>query len=237
MKFVLCIPAYNEASIICQTIETLKNILGNLDTDINWEIIVADNASNDNTKQLVEGLNDSRVKVFSVVQKGKGIAIRCVANAIDADFFGFIDADLSAEPSAILEMIKNIKDSKCDVVIGSRLLDPAKVNRGFFRTLSSKIFNRLQYMILGLNIKDTQCGLKIMNRNGLAVFRKCEENSWFFDMEFLALAIRGNLKILELPIEWEEFRYAGRKTKLSVLRDGLKSLVAMFRIRNRIKNK
>lgn len=237
MKFTLCIPAYNEAGIIIQTLNTLEKILQKLPPEVIWEIVVADNASTDGTKKLVEGKNILNVKVYSVAQKGKGVAIRKVAENTETDYFGFIDADLSADPEAILEMINLLKENKCDITIGSRLLDSKKVHRGFWRTLSSKIFNFLQSMILGLNVKDTQCGLKIMNRNGISVFRQCEENSWFFDMELLALAVKNNLKILELPIAWEEFRYEGRKTKLSVFRDGFKALSAMFRIRNRINNK
>lgn len=237
MKFILCIPAYNEEYVIVETLRTISSSLNNLSSDISWEIIVADNGSTDSTKEVVEKENIPNVKVISIEDKGKGLAIRTIALKFDADFFGFIDADLSADPKFISPMLEVLKKGNVDVVVGSRLIDTKTIHRGFFRTASSRIFNFFQYFILGLNIKDTQCGLKLMNRNGLVLLRKCLEDSWFLDMEFLSLAVRDNLKILEMPISWEEFRYPNRKAKLKVIRDSLPAIASMFRIKSRLNKK
>ena len=234
MKLTIVVPVYNEEAIIGETLGTLSMVLSKLPTEVDWEIVVADNGSTDQTKEKVIEANLEKVSVMTISEKGKGVGIRSVALLSNSDFFGFIDADLSADPETILPIFQILHAGEHDIVIGSRLMDKSQTHRGFFRTLTSEFFNFLQKIIIKLKIKDTQCGLKIMNRKGLEVFKRTKENSWFFDMEFLALANKDNLRILELPVAWEEFRYIDRKTKLSVLRDGFSAILAMFRVRSRL---
>src|SRR3989344_1318566 len=234
MKITIVVPVYNEEAIIEETLTILSEALSKIGNELDWEIVVADNASTDKTAEKVKNAGFSKVKVFSIKEKGKGVAIRSVAMESEDNFFGFIDADLSADPEAIFTMLDALKKGECDIVIGSRLMDKTQTHRSFLRTLSSEVFNFIQRIILGLDIQDTQCGLKIMNRRGIDIFKKCKENSWFFDMEFLALSSKNGLRILEVPVLWEEFRYKDRKTKLHLVRDGFSAIITMIRIRIRL---
>jgi len=237
MKLSIVIPVYNEEAIIEETLSVLSTVMVKLPREIDWEIVVADNGSTDQTRTKVIESKLPKVSFFSIKEKGKGLGIRSVAMKSEVDFFGFIDADLSANPESIISMLEILQTKKADIVIGSRLIDESRVHRSIFRTISSKIFNFIQRMILGLNIKDTQCGLKIMNKTGLEVFKMCKEKSWFFDVEFLCLAKKKNLKISELPVYWEEYRYKDRKAKLKVVRDGFSAIITMIKIKNRLNKK
>ncbi len=233
MKLILCVPVYNEANIIRNTILVLKSTLSKLPNDISWEIVIADNGSTDETYSQISSLVSNQVRYLSIGAKGKGIAIRKTAETYQGDFFGFIDADLSANPDSIIKIMKIIIQNKFDIVIGSRFLDEKLVNRGFFRRSTSKIFNILQYLFFGLNIKDTQCGLKFMNKKAVKVLLECKESTWFLDLEFLYLSKKNMLKINEVPVEWTEFFYKNRVAKLNVLRDGIYAIIAMIRIKIR----
>ena len=165
-------------------------------------------------------------------EKGKGVAICHAASKSDSDYFGFIDADLSADPESILPILDILVEKEVDVVIGSRFVDTSLVKRDFFRSFTSRVFNLLQRAILGLSFKDTQCGLKIMNKKGVQSLVQCREKGWFFDLEFLYLARINKLHVYEYPISWDEFRfYKERKSKLN-FSDSFYAIVAMFRIRN-----
>lgn len=235
MKFLLCIPAYNEGKIIKETVLKLVQILDSLN-GLDWQIVVADNASNDDTSFKVSSINNKKVSVIKIEEKGKGNAVIETAKSFSPEYFGFIDADLSADPKHILSFIDILSVTDNDVVIGSRFKDKSLVNRGVFRTLTSKIFNILQYLILGLDYKDTQCGLKIMNKKGLNSLIKTKEKGWFFDIEFLSICRINNVKIYESAVEWNEFYYPDRKPKLNVILDGLKSVVLLLKIKKRISN-
>lgn len=234
MKFTLCIPTYNEEEIIATTISDLSAVLSHFLNNLDWDIVVADNGSDDMTKDRVLSVDSVRVSVLTISERGKGAAIRAAAATSDSDFFGFIDADLSADPLVIPEMLTMLQFGECDIVVGSRFLDSRAVQRGMWRSFSSRAFNFLQGLILGVEVGDTQCGLKIMNKKGVDALRRCAEKSWFLDLELLALAEKLDLKIKEVPVRWQEFHYEGRTSKLKVFRDGFSAIIAMLRMRVRL---
>lgn len=228
MKIDICIPAYNEEAVIAEAVQTVKEALMLLPGE--KRIIVADNGSTDRTATAA---TEAGAVVWSQSERGKGAALIDAAIRSDADIFGFIDADLSADPKNFLDLWR-LLEGGADLAVGSRLLDEKGVQRGFLRALSSKGFNMLRKLLLGIKVEDTQCGLKLMNSRGKAVLRECQERGWFFDMELLALAEREGLMVKETAVRWEEFRFTGRSSKLRLLRDGVGALLAMLRIRRRL---
>ncbi|MCC7522731.1 glycosyltransferase [Candidatus Uhrbacteria bacterium] len=231
MKIEICVPAYNEAETILRALSVLREAIP---SDMAVDIVVAENGSTDGTADLVEGSGLPNVRVLRVQGKGKGLAIRTAAAQSDADIFGFIDADLSADPSVIPHLIKRIEQGS-DIAIGSRMLNSDLVNRGVLRTFSSRMFNVLARVILGVRCTDTQCGLKFMNVRARQLMSRVEETGWFFDLELLALGSAGGMRIEEHPVPWEEFRFPERQSKLRVMSDGLQAIRSMFEIRRRVK--
>jgi glycosyltransferase involved in cell wall biosynthesis len=240
----LIIPTRNEAPYIKDAIRRLSKSLSDL--TIPWQITVADNGSSDGTQLAVNELRISnnelndKVSVIEcpiVGRVSKGAAITHVATALDQNHehvFGFIDADLSADPDAIPAMVNRILEDKADIVIASRLLVTKTTNRSWIRTLSSKAFNLLADLMLHLNVEDAQCGLKIMNKKGLDIIKSCQEKGWFLDIEFLARARQDKLRIVEIPVPWIEFRYPERKSQIRHLKDGFGAFRAILRIKHQI---
>lgn len=225
MRIDICIPAFNEEAIIAQSVRSVQDILHTLPHES--RVIVAENGSTDNTARAAA---QAGAHVVSVRKRGKGVAVITAARASQANIFGFIDADLSAEPSDIPRALSHLLEDKCDIVAGSRLLDIRIVQREWFRTITSYVFNVLRQFLLGVPVRDAQCGFKFMNRKSIAVLATCEEYGWFFDTEFLARAERTGLRILEFPVHWDEHRSKGRSSKLRTVRDSLGAVVALLRI-------
>ncbi len=250
----LVIPAKNEAKYIRETLRRLSQSL--VDLTIPWQIIVADNGSTDGTADVVRQYQTTRVcpdkerfeevSCLNCPKVGKGAAIRHATTVTTRDaghrtsddklIFGFIDADLSADPDAIPGMVGRVLKDKADIVIASRLLITKTTNRSWLRTLSSRIFNFIANLFLELRVADAQCGLKIMNAKGLKVIQSCQEEGWFLDIEFLAKARQQGLRITEIPVSWLEFRYPGRAQKVKIIRDGIAAIRAILRIRKQQKS-
>ena len=226
MNIELCIPAYNEAAIIAESASNVVRVLRENGRDA--RVTVVDNASTDETALIARSVDG--VSVIAISEPGKGAAIVGAARASKAEIFGFIDADLSVDPEDAIPLVACIENDVCDIVIGSRLIDSSIVDRGMLRSISSRVFNTIRRMIVGVHAEDTQCGLKIMNARGRAILAQCNETGWFFDVEFLARAERAGLRIHEVPVHWNEHRFAGRASKLRLLRDGFGAIAAMVRI-------
>ena len=249
----LVIPTRNEAPHIAETIRRLFKSLSDL--TIPWQIVVSDNGSTDGTSDVVEQLRiqddelQRKVRLLNCPKQGKGIAIIYSTNQLkiknhesllervmrDNDYFGFIDADLSADPDTIPSMVERLLEDKADIVIASRLLVTKTTNRGWFRTISSKFFNFIADLFLRLNVADAQCGLKIMNQRGVEIIQSCKEGGWFLDIEFLARARQDSLRIAEVPVPWLEFRYPNRKSQIRYFHDGIEAIKAIWRIKGRVK--
>lgn len=224
----ICIPAYNEAAVIERTIEAIATVCA-VRPDIHCRIIVADNGSTDGTSLRVreQGIGEALI----VPGRGKGYAVRYAAQTSTADLFAYLDADLSVAPEHIFEFIDRMDEEGVDIIAGSRLLKADEVERGFLRTLSSVLFQMYMQWVIPVSVMDTQCPLKVVNMRGKACLVTSSENTWFFDIEFLARAYRRGLAISERPITWYESRYPERKSKLSIVSGALGALVAAWRIR------
>lgn len=234
MKYSLVIPAYNEASVIASSVRTIIDLF-TADGDHDFEIIVVDNASTDDTRAQVESLAHPKVSVLSLKEKGKGRAVRAGFSRASGTIIGFTDADLSVEPSEILNAFHVVGKKEAQVLIGSRAHKESTLpGREWWRTGSSSVFHFLAAAIVGIRTSDTQCPLKVMDDTGLRVMLSTQEETWFFDLEFLALCESLGLDIKEVPVTWNEHRYPARKSKLSTVRDGVRGVRAMLRIKERL---
>ena len=119
MKISVVIPCYNEEQTVLQIVKMVQGVL----VDNEYEIIIIDDFSTDNTKQVIDSIiaNDNSVKaVYHDKNMGKGAALRSGFNACSGDVVIIQDADLEYDPSEYGKLLKPIQDGKADVVYGSR---------------------------------------------------------------------------------------------------------------------
>ena len=234
MKFSLIIPVYNEADVIVPTLTLLREALER-ELPSAWELIVVDNASTDNTSGKVIGMHDKCISVITLIEKGKGRALRAGFSAARGDIVGFTDADLPITPEQILAALRDLERSSDEVLIGSRFHSKSVMpGREWWRIGSSQLFNFLARAIVGVSVSDTQCPLKLMKRREVQLFLSTKEETWFFDLEFIALLEGLAIPFHEVPVTWDEHRYPERRSKLSTTRDGVRGLIAMLRIRKNL---
>ncbi len=236
MKFSLIIPIYNEATVIGRTVDLLREVFDAYVPEGDaWEIIVVDNASSDGSAGVVREYSDPRIRVVELAEKGKGRAVRAGFCAATGDVIGFTDADLSVSPESLLAAFFACA-TEAPVVVGSRA-HPASAlpEREWWRTTSSRAFNIMTRAIVGVRVADTQCPLKVLRREHLPFILLSLDQTWYFDIEFFALLEHSGIPFVELPVHWEEHRYPERKSKLSTIRDGVRSIPAMVRIRRRLR--
>lgn len=108
----IIIPTYNSEKYI---IECIKNVLNN--TYKNYEIIIIDDGSTDNTIELINKLNIDNLRIIKSDNKGPGIARNIgIKNAI-GDYIFFIDSDDVINEDTLEVLINEIEDN--DIIIGN----------------------------------------------------------------------------------------------------------------------
>ncbi|VAW16047.1 hypothetical protein MNBD_BACTEROID05-1105 [hydrothermal vent metagenome] len=225
------IPAYNEQEMIGSTIEEVGLFLKK--NFPSYEIIVVDDGSTDNTKDIVSKVSNyhSSIKLIShYPNKGKGISVKEGIMQSKCDYVLFSDADLSTPIDEILKFMPFF-DQGADVVIGSRALKESDLikSQGIIRQNMGRFFNVLVQSLVLKGIKDTQCGFKCFKRSvARDVFSRQILSGFSFDAEILFIADDLNYVIKEVPVKWIN-REASR---VSVVRDSLKMVRELFVIRD-----
>jgi len=231
MKISLCIPMYNESSIIEATLKTVSEYMNKTYTD--WEVIFSDDGSTDNCRAAVEAFGDARIRAVGYEKnQGKGAAIRNgVMNAV-GDIIMFTDCDLAYGLDVTERAVKMFEENPdADMVIGSRnLSEDGYEGYTFIRKLASKAYIRCLAIAAGFRLSDSQCGFKCFRRETAhKIFSECEINGFSFDFEVLIKANKMKAKILEMPVKVINHR----ESKVNVLRDSIRMLRDVRKIKKK----
>ena len=233
MKITICVPMYNESSIIESTARALWKYMTEHFGD-DFEIIFADDGSRDDSARLVDSLNLSGVRVVGYGDnRGKGSAVRTAVLASSGDVVIFTDADLAYGLDVIEEAVRALNGKGYSAVVASR----AKHPRGyegytFIRKLASKTYICFLNALIGIKISDAQCGFKAFEGDlARKIFSLCKTDNFAFDLEVILLAQKLRVSIYEMPA----MIINHRESKVSVLRDAPRMLREAFRIKKRVK--
>ncbi len=202
-KLSVIMPAYNEESCIFETVQqTIKTLQKNLDLD--YEIIVVDDGSDDGTHQALRRIaqKSDKIKVVKLnSHQGKGLALKQGFKSVRGDLVGFLDADLDLHPSQLGSFLKIMERTESDVVVGSKRHPKSRSNYPKRRKILSFFYHLMVRLLFRLPITDTQVGLKLFKYEVLEkVFPKLLVKAYAFDLELLANARRLGYKVVEAPI-------------------------------------
>ena len=235
MKFSLCIPMYNESSIIAETAKTLSAFMDEHFDE--YEILFSDDGSTDGSADIVKALSLPFVRVIGYPEnRGKGSAVREAMLTAEGDVVMFTDSDLAYGTDVIAEIAKRMGGANApDVLIGSRNLS-ADGYEGytFSRKLASKLYIKLLCAVGGLRVTDSQCGCKAFSKAAArAIFSKAEVNGFAFDFEVLLLAEKLGLSVGEFPVKVINHR----ASKVHRIADATRMLKEVSAIKKRVKSK
>jgi glycosyltransferase involved in cell wall biosynthesis len=237
MKILIVIPAYNEEKIIKENlIKTARFLKENLRSD-DYQIVLADNNSKDNTKEITLGLINEylEIKYFFAPQPGKGNAVISAWQHYqnDFDYFIFMDADLATDLKGLILLVDGLKQGN-DLVIGSRYLPDSRVKRTMGRRIFSLAYRLFIKILLKTKIKDMPCGFKAINQKIVRqILPLIQNHSFFFDTELVYLAEKQGYQIKEIPVIWQEPRTKENKSRVNLAGVSWQYLKELWRLRSK----
>ncbi|NUM34235.1 MAG: glycosyltransferase family 2 protein [Candidatus Brocadiae bacterium] len=227
----IIIPAYNEEDKIA---DTLNIVLKYIHTK-QWqaEIIVVEDGSKDKTAQIVREFCQ-RYSCVHLLQnpgnRGKGYAVKEGALAAKGEYVLFTDADNSTPIEEVEKLLSVLEKQKCDIAIGSRALPKSQIEipQPIYRKMMGKIFNIFFRIILGINVRDSQCGFKCFPQaigKKLFPYQKLERFS--FDAELLYIAKKKKYRVKEVPIVWRN----RLESRVNPIKDSIRMFMDLCTIR------
>src|SRR5580658_4149389 len=209
-RISIVIPIYNEQGILHAAVVDVRERLKPFGW--NYEIILAENGSRDDTVRIAEELsakyndpNDGGIRIMSLGEPNYGKALKqgillARGEFVICDEIDLCDADFHRRSIEILE------SGEADFVIGSKLAQGAEDDRPMWRHAASLAYSGMLRVILGFRGTDTH-GLKAFRRVALLdTVRACLVDKDVFASEFVIRADRGGIKIKEIPVRVIEKR-------------------------------
>jgi len=198
------IPAYKAEKFIVRNLLHVKDVLDQ--TRYKYEIIcVVDGQVDDtfNEARKVERKYSNQIKVVGYLTNlGKGHAIRYGMAKSKGDIVGFIDAGGELDPNGISMLLEHFEWYNADIIVGSKRHPASKVVYPWQRKVISFIYQIIVKVLFGLNVKDTQVGIKFFKREVLEkTLQRTIVKAFAFDIEIISVAnYLGYKRIYEAPI-------------------------------------
>ena len=230
MNLSLIIPAYNSATVIRGTLNTLLAYLPSHFSA--FEIIVVDDASLDSTSQEVLSFQNPHLKLLRhQSNQGKYGAIKTGMLAASGTCRLFTDADLPYAVSAIPYFAHLVNDYLYHLAIGDRTLPDSidHTQTGLMRRLFSGSCRTAVRLLVAGEMFDTQCGLKAL-RGDVAeeILPLLKDSGFAGDIELLYIALKYNLSIRRVPVRLER----SSPTTVRVGADSLRILRRLLLLRS-----
>lgn len=222
-KLLAVVPVYNEEDIIEDTILGLKKI-NRID-----EILIVNDGSTDNTKNVVENLN---VKTINLDKNyGKGHAMNIAITTCDYDYIAFVDGDLGLTSSEIEKLIYPVISNEVDFTIAkfpeAKTVTNAKGGFGFVKGLAKKGV----YFYTKKEIDTSLSGQRVYKKEVMDIMNYIP-NRYGIEVAMTIQALNGDFTFKEVPVNMSH-RYTERNLKGFIHRGKqflniLKTLIIMF---------
>lgn len=229
------IPAFKQERTIIKDVQRIKDVLSQL--PYKFEIIIVVDGNVDKTLQKAKNIASKNIKVVGYENnRGKGYAIRYGMVRSKGTIVGFIDAGMDLNPNGLLPVISFLEKENMDIVVGSKRHEASKLRYPLDRKILSVISQLFIRFLFGLNIKDTQVGMKFFRRKVLEdVLPRLLVKRFAIDIEILAVAYHlGYRKIGESPVEIT-FNFTGsivsQNLFISVIRTFVDTLAIFYRLK------
>ncbi len=227
-KLTIVIPALNEEESIGSTVQRCldaREHIKGVGRIRDVEIIVVSDGSTDRTAQIAQEYAARDASVSVVVfpkNRGYGAALKEGFRRGSGELVSFLDADGTCDPRCFADMCRAIQQESAAMVLGSRMGAGNQMPR--LRRVGNRIYACLLGFLSGRAVSDTASGMRVIRRDALPEMYPLPDGL-HFTPAMSARALLSDLRVLEIPMPYAE---RVGESKLSVLRDGVRFLVAIM---------
>lgn len=198
----LIVPVYRQEKVIARNLQSILTELEKLASS--YELIAVIDGRVDRSMEEAKKVQSPHLSVVGyATNHGKGYAVRFGMAKSRGDIIGFLDAGGDIKEEGLSMMLEHFRWYNADIIIGSKRHPASKVLYPWSRKVLSWGYQLIVRILFGLNIRDSQVGLKLYRRIVLEdVLPRLLVKEFAFDIEILAVAHRlGYTRIYEAPVE------------------------------------
>ncbi|HEX5096707.1 MAG TPA: glycosyltransferase family 2 protein [Acidimicrobiia bacterium] len=227
-KLTIVVPVYNERNTLVEIVRRMRAV--ELPDNIEREIVVVDDGSTDGTRDVMNQLKDSTVRVIlHEHNKGKGAALRTGFAQATGDYVLVQDADLEYDPNDWPKLIAPVLAGKARVVYGSRFTGERR-NMLLLHWIGNRVLSLTTNVLYNTTLSDMETCYKLIDRSLLDGVT-LRANRFDIEPEMTAKLLKRGVRIYEVPIS-----YSGREFdegKKITWKDGFAALWTLVKYRFR----
>jgi glycosyltransferase involved in cell wall biosynthesis len=227
-KLSVVVPVFNERNTLVEIVRRMRAV--ELPDNIEREIIVVDDGSDDGTRDVLKQLGDSTVRVIMHEHnKGKGAAVRTGFGAATGEYVLVQDADLEYDPDDWPRLLNPVIRGKARVVYGSRFTGERR-NMLFLHWVGNRFLSLVTNVLYNTTLSDMETCYKLIDRSLLDQI-SLKADKFDIEPELTAKILKRGVRIYEVPIS-----YTGREFdegKKITWRDGFAALWTLLKYRFR----
>ena len=225
-KLSVIVPVFNERNTVVEVLRRMRAV--ELPDGIDREIIVVDDGSTDGTRDVLNQLSDSTVRIIlHDHNRGKGAAVRTGIEVASGDYVLIQDADLEYDPEDWPKLVAPVMRGRAQVVYGSRFTGERR-NMLFLHWIGNRMLSFVTNVLYNTTLSDMETCYKLVDRE-LLVRLELRCNRFDIEPEITAKILKRGIRIYEVPIS-----YTGREFdegKKITWRDGFAALWTLAKFR------
>lgn len=198
----LIVPAYKQEHTIIDNLLQIQAVLDQIRYD--YEIIVVVDGMVDKTFQKIKQKKLAKTTCIAYEHnRGKSYAIRLGMSKAKGDYVMFIDSGMEIDPNGISMLMEHMEWYDADIIVGSKRHPASVIKYSTLRKVLSYGYYYFVRFFFGLNVRDTQAGIKIYKKKVLEkVLPRLVEKKFAGDLEILVVSsLLGFRRIYEAPIK------------------------------------
>ena len=232
------VPAYNEADILTDNMQRICVCLRNLEDEYEWEVLIVNDGSSDQTADLAEDFarNIDQVRVLHHRHNyGLGQALQYGLNECQGDYAVVLDMDLSYEPEHIGTLLTSIRESGAKIVAASPYMKGGKLSSVPWHRRTLSIWaNRFLSLASRGNLSTLTSMVRVYDTQFLdRVNIRATGMDINPELIYKGLLLRGDVKEIPAHLDWSQLDVGktGRRSSMRILRQMLSVLLSGFLFR------
>lgn len=211
-RIAVLVPCFNEAIAVAQVVRDFRAALPEA------TVFVYDNNSTDDTVAVARAAG---AEVFRETRQGKGFVVRRMFADVEADIYVLVDGDATYHAGSVRSMIGRLVESRCDMVVGSRVDQVQAAYRAGHRT-GNRLLTGCVSAVFGRSFSDMLSGYRVFSRRFVKSFPLLSAG-FEIETELTIHALELGLAVAEIETPYYA-RPEGSESKLSTWGDGFRIL-------------
>ena len=212
----LLIPVHNEEKLLSINLQKIANYLNSLRRISNYEIIVSDNGSKDNTKTVMKGLlkKYKKLNFISSGERSAGSALLKGIKKAKMDYIMYYSIDLPFGLDVIRDSVENLSE-KAQIIIGSKYHRDSAIKIPFKRFFLSRLYYLITIILFNLKVRDSQGSFLFPGKESKKISAYLDSKSFFILTQIILYLGLLGINAKEIPVKYRHYRKDSRMNLVS----------------------